>query len=95
MNSVFEIKDLFSEAEWNAIASDLALSKRQGQIIRGILSGCSDKQVAKELDIAIPTVRTHLTRIFAKYNLQDRNELVLFIFRNFRNSELRKARKSG
>ena len=76
--------EIFSEDEWRALANGLSLSPRQGEIIRLLLKGYSDKQVAMELDIAIPTVRTHLSRLFLKFSLQDRNELILHIFGHFR-----------
>ena len=89
MASISE-NEIFSDREWELITTELSLSPRQGEIIRGLFNGYSDKQVAKELDIAVPTVRTHLSRIFAKFNLQDRNELILHIFKHFRNNNFQK-----
>ena len=76
--------EIFSESEWDVLVDELSLSPRQSEVVHLLLSGHSDKQVATELDIAVPTVRTHLSRLFLKFDLQDRNELILHIFCHFR-----------
>lgn len=76
-------KVLFSGREWRRIERELDLTARQKEIIRFLLNGMSDKDIARQADVAVPTVRTHLTRLFARLDVQDRNELVVFIFRRF------------
>ena len=75
--------EIFSEREWIEIINDLSLPPRQAQVIRYILSGLSDKQIALGMQISVAGVRAHLSRIFAKFNIQDRHELVLYMFRHF------------
>ena len=74
----------FSTSEWNVLAEELSLSARQAQIARGILEGMSDRQIAMDLNMQIPTVRTHLNRLFIKVDAENRNQLVLQILRRFR-----------
>jgi len=76
--------DIFSQGEWDVLIDELALSLRQSQIVQKLFKGHSDKQIARELEIAVPTVRTHLTRLFSRFNLADRNELILQVFCRFR-----------
>lgn len=75
---------IFDDGEWTAMSSQLGLSLRQSEICQLILSGKSDKQIAQELSIGIPTVRTHVSRLFQRFDLQDRHELVVYMFRQFR-----------
>lgn len=75
---------IFTEEEWKAIAGQLRISRRQEQIARMLLHGYSDKQVAFELKIGLPTVRTHLARLYSKLSAQDRVEVVIRLFRAFR-----------
>lgn len=75
---------IFDEKEWKVLVDELALSPRQGEIVHHLFAGRSDKQIAHEMNLALPTVRTHLGRLFAKLNVQDRHELILYIFRQFR-----------
>jgi DNA-binding NarL/FixJ family response regulator len=74
---------VFSCGEWLQIQSDLSLSGRQASVVQQLFLGHSDKQIARELCIAIPTVRTHLNRLFVRFGVQDRCELVLHIFAYF------------
>ena len=77
-------KEFISAQEWSQLQHHLDLSPRQAEIVMQIMHGRSDKQIAHELDIALPTVRTHLGRLFQKYDLNDRVELVLHVFRALR-----------
>ena len=77
---------IFSEAEWGSLLAELVLSPRQGQVIRCLFASHSDKQIALDLHISVPTVRTHLTRMFRKFDVSDREELILHIFSHFRSN---------
>jgi len=76
--------ELISEQEWTQLQHRLGLSPRQAQIVREILHAKSDKQIARDLDIALPTVRTHVGRLFRKFDLNDRTELVVHILMSLR-----------
>ena len=71
---------IFSGREWNALIETLSLPLRQGQVVQYIFEGCSDKQIANELDITVPTVRSHIGRVFEKLEVEDRNELMIKVF---------------
>jgi DNA-binding NarL/FixJ family response regulator len=71
---------VFSCSEWLQLKSDLSLSGRQAAVIQQLFLGHSDKQIAKELCIAVPTVRTHLNRLFLRFGAQDRCELMIRVF---------------
>ena len=78
------IGKVFTKTEWANLTNHLGLSPKQAEIARQLLEGSSDKQIAQKLGIAIPTVRTYMGRMFAKLDVQDRNELIVNIFRQFR-----------
>ena len=71
--------ELFSDQEYVRAAHQLGLSPRQTDIAKLVLQGKSDKQIASELGITLSTVRTHMCRLFQKYDLDDRMELVLLV----------------
>lgn len=75
---------VFSETEWLELQQDLSLSPRQTQVVEQLLCGRSDKQIADELGLSVPTVRTHLGRLFVHFDVEDRCELILRIFMHFR-----------
>lgn len=77
--------DLFNKKEWDALTEHLDLSKRQAQVASCIMHGMGDKRIAAEIGISQHTVRTYLGRMFAKFQVQDRNELLVHVFHHFRN----------
>jgi DNA-binding NarL/FixJ family response regulator len=66
--------------QWTAIAQALALSPQQTRIVELILRGMKDKDIADELRLTVPTVRTYLSRIFSKLEVDDRVGLILHVF---------------
>ncbi len=66
------------------LVKELALSPRQSEITELLFLGMTDKQIASQLNLALPTVRTHLARLYAKLHVQDRVELILHVFSEFR-----------
>jgi DNA-binding CsgD family transcriptional regulator len=74
----------FTPNEWSELADASEMSPRQKQIAQCILSGMGDKQIAEEIGIKVPTVRTHMGRLFDKLDVNDRVELVLHFMHRFR-----------
>ncbi len=66
-----------SEEEWLCVRDRLELTKKQAEVAALVLQAACDKKVAYELHLGLPTVRTHLRRIYAKANVQDRAELIV------------------
>jgi DNA-binding NarL/FixJ family response regulator len=53
------------------------LSPREEDVVRCVVSGMRNAEIARELEITEETVKTHLNRIFRKLGVRDRVELVL------------------
>ncbi len=66
---------------WVRITEELRLPPRQKEITGLLLMGQSDKQIAESIGIALPTVRTHMRRLFAKLGVQDRAEVTAHVLR--------------
>ena len=75
---------IFTDDEWDDLAESLSLSPRQFEVIRHLFDGASDQQIADRMSLQLPTVRSHLARMFTKYDADDRVELILHVFRSFR-----------
>jgi DNA-binding NarL/FixJ family response regulator len=75
---------VFSPQEWAALKQDLGLSPRQAEVVDQLLQGHSDKQIARELQMSVPTVRTHLCRLFSRLGVEDRCELIVYVYACFR-----------
>ncbi len=77
-------EEIFSAAEMDRLLEELNLSPKQADIIRCLFTGCSDKQIASRMQIQMPTVRTHISRLFQKFDVDDREGLILHVFSHFR-----------
>jgi DNA-binding CsgD family transcriptional regulator len=51
------------------------LSRREADVVLLCLNGCSDKDIARQLQIGFTTVRYHLGHAFEKLGVQGRNKL--------------------
>jgi DNA-binding NarL/FixJ family response regulator len=73
--------ELISPEEWTNVRHRLRLSERQAQIVRLLVQGKADKQIAYELGVSTSTIRTYMDRLFRRFNLHDRVELIVHVFR--------------
>lgn len=58
------------------------LTRRELDVIRTLMLGCSNKEIARRLVISERTVQTHLSNIFAKMQVTSRTEVVLAAINN-------------
>jgi DNA-binding CsgD family transcriptional regulator len=79
----------FTPVEWDQVVDELNMSPRQADVVRLILAGKRDKQIAIKLGMSLPTVRTHLRIIFSRLDVKDRVELVLSVFAVLRASKVK------
>jgi DNA-binding NarL/FixJ family response regulator len=56
--------------------SQVTLTSREMQILRGVAKGHTTKRLAKDLGLAAPSVETHLHNIFKKLDASNRGEAV-------------------
>lgn len=57
--------------------TDIRLSERELQVTRLVAAGQSNQQIADELFLSLPTVRTYLRRLFVKLDVNDRTQLAV------------------
>ncbi len=73
-------KRIFTPVEWEHLISVLGLTIRQAQVLGGVLSARSDKQIAWDLNLSLPTIRLHLNHVRRKLNAQSRQEVIINLF---------------
>ena len=60
------------------------LSAREREVLQLLARGCSNRQIAHHLDIGEQTVKTHVSSILTKLDLQDRVQAAIFAIRHER-----------
>lgn len=81
---MYEFRSVLSAHELTEVCESFRLAPRQREIAGCLLRGMADKQIAEVIGISLPTVRTHLSRMFEKLDVNDRNQLVLRFLHQFR-----------
>lgn len=69
----------FDTAKWATLQKRLKLPPQQARVAELVLRGLRDKQIAELLGLKIPTVRTYLSRLFTRFRVGDRVELILHL----------------
>ncbi|MBA6136047.1 MULTISPECIES: helix-turn-helix transcriptional regulator [Pseudomonas] len=69
------LQPYFQKAFSSAPTPSQRLSLREAEVAELVAQGASDKEVARRLDIAFSTVRTHLKNAMAKLECQNRTQL--------------------
>ena len=54
------------------------LTERELEVINLVAQGCSNQEIAKELVISEKTVKTHVSNILSKLQLEDRTQLAIY-----------------
>ncbi|MCA9213228.1 MAG: helix-turn-helix transcriptional regulator [Planctomycetales bacterium] len=62
------------------ITRELELSAQQTKVVSYVLRGLTDKEIAERMSLKLPTIRSHLGRIFERGKVDNRLKLVLKIF---------------
>lgn len=68
---------LKSQEQENKTAASL-LTDREVDVLRCVAQGYSNKQIAAELSVSTTTVRTHVSNLLRKLNLENRTQLALY-----------------
>jgi len=58
------------------------LTDREMDVLRCVAQGYSNKQIASELSVSTTTVRTHVSNLLRKLNLENRTQLALYARKN-------------
>ncbi len=63
-------------------AGDVALTKRENEVLKQIALGLTNKEIGKSLHISYETVKEHVQHIFRKLGVTDRTQAAVWAVRN-------------
>ena len=55
----------------------VGLTERESVVLAELSKGCANKEIANNLVISVPTVRTHLRSIYVKMKVRSRTEAII------------------
>jgi DNA-binding NarL/FixJ family response regulator len=61
---------------------EVSLSEREGEVLRQMAFGLTNKQIATTLSISYETVKEHVQHILRKIGLTDRTQAAVWAVRN-------------
>ena len=94
MQTVIKGNNYYSEELWNyftkkvvhedkpQILNDLALTKREVEILQLLFEGCSNKEIADKLFISERTVIGHKSNLLSKTNCKSTVQLLAYVIKN-------------
>jgi len=71
------LESLFPASRWRELAEFLRLTPRQLAVTRLLCADYSQKEIARRLDLADDTVRTHLKAVYRRLRVQSRLGVVV------------------
>ncbi len=63
-------------------AGGVQLTEREGEVIRLVAQGKSNREIAEALVISEKTAKAHISNILGKLGLEDRTQMAIFAIRN-------------
>ena len=64
------------------ILNNNILTKREAEIILQILSGKNKQEIAKALSLSVSTIKTNVEKIYQKFNVHSKTEMIIYIIKN-------------
>lgn len=79
VESLYQALKQYRSAAHKSPAKNYGLTPRELEVIKAVVSGYANKEIAAQFSISAQTVKHHLTSIFDKLGVYNRLELTLFV----------------
>jgi len=69
------------EKQISFLMQEAGLTQREADVARLVCEGLSDKEIAKKIKLSPHTVRDHLKKIYSKFRVHARSQLVSLMYK--------------
>ena len=69
------------EAAANDVVLDVHVTARESEVIAHVCNGLSNNEIAREMHVAVHTVKTHMRNIMAKMRVRSRLQIATRVYR--------------
>jgi len=77
---VFIIEETLSaKLDLNNVRTQYGLTRRETDVLRRVINGLKNRDIADDLEIGVQTVKDHLSRIYQKMGIKNRFAIVRFL----------------
>lgn len=76
MGLIFRNKFESKPTQKNNLISDLGLSRRELEVVKELVEGKSNKEIADELFLSESTIKSHLSNIYSKLEVKNRVQAI-------------------
>ncbi|MBE2317285.1 helix-turn-helix transcriptional regulator [Solirubrobacter sp. CPCC 204708] len=80
------VEHVYVEAREPAVASDrhealllASLTPREAEVAQLVAGGSTNAEISRALYMSLPTVKTHVTQIYAKLGVRNRTQLAILL----------------
>jgi len=79
-NIARKVVQSFQNSPLSPAADEANLTKREEEILGGVVRGLVNKEIADELSISVETIRVHLKNIYEKLHVRSRTEAAIKVY---------------
>ncbi|WP_278682875.1 response regulator transcription factor, partial [Paraclostridium bifermentans] len=70
--------DLLGNFKNECVSNFEDLTKKEEQVMKFLIKGLSNKNIAKEVDVTEYTIKKHVSSILSKLNLKNRQDIIIY-----------------
>ena len=70
--------DLLGNSKNECVSNFENLTKKEEQVMKFLIKGLSNKNIAKEVDVTEYTIKKHVSSILSKLNLKNRQDIIIY-----------------
>ena len=84
-NAVIKLEEIAKEAIFFNMVKQYRITSRESEMLKYLLSGAEYKDISRELNISLSTIKKHINNIYKKCEVKNRIEIYNLFTKNSKN----------